>query len=86
MARKDGQPRFCVDYRGTINMNLIRETWPMANLEDNIDMARGAQFISVADVQSAYWQIPIHPGPCPDYSVCHHQREILLQPYAVWCV
>ena len=61
VARKDGQPRFCVDYRSTINKHLIRKTWPMANLEDNVDMVGGAQFISVADVQSACWQIPVHP-------------------------
>ena len=33
----------------------------MANLEDSIDMVGGAKFVSVADVQSAYWQIPVHP-------------------------
>lgn len=33
----------------------------MADMEDNIDMVGGAQFISVADVQRAYWQIPVHP-------------------------
>ena len=61
VARKDGHPRFCVDYRSTISTHLIRKTWPMANLEDNIGMVGGAKFISVADVQSAYWQIPVHP-------------------------
>ena len=60
VARKDGQPRFCVDYRTIINKHLIRKTWLMANL-DNIDMVGGAKCISVADVQSAYWQIPVHP-------------------------
>ena len=53
VARKDGQPRFCVNYRSTINKHLIRKTWPMANLEDNIDMVGGAKFIRVADVQSS---------------------------------
>ena len=42
VARKDGQPRFCVDYRSTINKHLIRKTLPTANLEDNIDMVGGA--------------------------------------------
>ena len=50
VARKYGQPRFCVDYRSTSNKHLIRETWPIANLEDNIDKVGGAKFISVADV------------------------------------
>ena len=61
VARKDGQPRFCVDYRCTINEHLIRKSWPTANLGDNIDTVGGAKFMSVADVQSAYWQIPVHP-------------------------
>ena len=61
VAHKDGQPRFCVDYWSTINKHLIRKTWPMASLEENVDMVGGAQFISVADVQSAYWQIHVHP-------------------------
>ena len=39
----------------------MRKTWPMANLEDNIDMVEGAKFISVPDVQSAYRQVPVHP-------------------------
>ena len=60
VARIDGQLQFCVGYRSTHNKHLIRKTWPMANLEDNIDMAGGAQFI-VVDVRSAYWQIPVHP-------------------------
>ena len=59
VARKDGQPRFCVDYRTTLNKLLIRKTWPMANMEANLDSVGSAQFISVADVQSAYWQIPV---------------------------
>ena len=61
VARKDGQPRFCVDCQRTLNKHFIRKTWPMANHEDNVDTVGGAQFISVADVQSAYWQIPVHP-------------------------
>ena len=61
VARKDGQPRFCVDYRSTLNKHLIPQTWPMANLEDIVDTVGGAQFIRVADVQSAYCQIPVDP-------------------------
>ena len=32
----DGIPRFCVDYRTTINKFLIRETWPMPDIESHI--------------------------------------------------
>ncbi|CAB1109534.1 unnamed protein product [Ectocarpus sp. CCAP 1310/34] len=30
-------------------------------MESNLDSVGSAKFISVADVQSAYWQIPVHP-------------------------
>ena len=59
VAKADGSPRFCVDYRTTINKLPVRETWPMPDIESHIDTVGGANFITVCDVQSAYWQIPI---------------------------
>ena len=61
VARKDGQPCFCVDYRRTLNKLLIRKPWPMATLERKLDSLGAARFISVADVATAFWQIPVHP-------------------------
>ena len=61
VAKADGSPRFCVDYRTTINKFLVRETWPMPDIESHIDTVGGDNFITVCDVQSAYWQIPIAP-------------------------
>ena len=54
VAKADGSPRFCVDYRTTINKFLVRETWPMSDIESHIDTVGGANFITVCDVQSAY--------------------------------
>ena len=59
VAKADGSPRFCVDYRTTINKFLVRETWPMPDIESHIDTVGGANFITVCDVQSVYWQIPV---------------------------
>ena len=56
VAIADGSPRFCVDYRTTTNKFLVRETWPMPDIESHIDAVGGANFITVCDVQSAYWQ------------------------------
>ena len=61
VAKADGLLRFCVDYRTTINKFLVRETWPMTDIESHIDTVGGANFITACDVQSAYWQIPILP-------------------------
>ena len=61
VARKDGQPRFCVDFWRTLNKLLIRKPWSMATLERNLNSLGTTRFISVADVASAYWQVPVHP-------------------------
>ena len=59
VAKSDGSPRLCVDYRSTINKSLVRKSWPMPDMEALIDTVAGAKFISVCDVQSAYHQIPV---------------------------
>ena len=59
VAKADGSPRFCVDYSTTIDKFLVREPWPMPGIESRIDTIGGTNFITVCDVQSAYWQIPI---------------------------
>ena len=55
VAKADGLPRLCVDYRTTIYKFLVRETWPMPDIEYHIVTVDGAKFITVYDVQSAYW-------------------------------
>ena len=57
VARADGSPCLCVDYRTTINKFFVRETWPMLDIESHIDTVGGAKFITACDVQNAYWQI-----------------------------
>ena len=64
VAKADGPSRFCVDYRNTINKSLVRETWRMSGIESHIDTVGGAKFITVCDVQRAYWQIPIAKEDC----------------------
>ena len=44
-----------MDHRvSTINKFLVRETWPMPNIEFHTDTVGCAKFITVCDVQSAY--------------------------------
>ena len=64
VAKADGTPRFCVDYRTTINEFLIRETWPMPDIESHIDTVGGGKFITEYNMQSASWHIPIAKKGC----------------------
>ena len=52
--KKNGSPRFCVDYR-----HALRTTWPIPNLESCLDDLGQALFISVADILSAFWRLPV---------------------------
>ena len=64
VAKADGSPRFSVDYRTTIDKFLVREIRPMPDIESHIDTIGGTKFITVCDVQSTYWQIPIAKKDC----------------------
>ena len=33
VAKSNGSPRFCVEYRHTLDRRIIRKSWPMPNLE-----------------------------------------------------
>ena len=64
VAKADGSPRFCVDYVTTFNKLLVRDTWPMPDIESHIDTVGDSKFIIVCDVRSAYWQILIAKKDC----------------------
>ena len=64
VAKAEGSPRFCANYRTTIKKFPVRETWPMPDIESHIDTVGGVNFITVCDVQSTYWQISIAQEDC----------------------
>ena len=64
VANAHGSPRFWVDYKTTIYKSLVRETWPIHDIESHIDTVGGAKSITVCDVQSAYWQPPTAKKDC----------------------
>ena len=59
VAKSGGTPRFCQDYRPTVNKNLIKNSLPMPNVESQLDTAGGVRYITVCDVQNVYHQIPV---------------------------
>lgn len=57
----------------------------MAILGHNVDMVGGAKFISVAHVQSVYWQIPVHPDrvEAAEFVSNHGQQCYKRMPFGV---
>ena len=58
VAKKNGSPRFCVDYRHTLNRHNVRKSWPLPNLDSCLDAVGGVKFISRADVLTRFGNYP----------------------------
>jgi transposase InsO family protein len=62
LAKKTGttEKRFCVDYR-KLNDITIKDAYPMPRIDDTLDKLSRAQWFSVLDMASGYWQILLDP-------------------------
>ena len=61
VRKKDGQLRFCVDYR-KLNQISKCEAFPLSNISDLLDSLTDAKLFSTLDLHSAYWKIPMDPS------------------------
>ena len=58
VKKKDGNIRFCVDYR-RLNQITLFDTEPMPNTEEVFARIHDKRFFSKLDLSKGYWQIPI---------------------------
>ncbi|KAI8485080.1 hypothetical protein Bbelb_371860 [Branchiostoma belcheri] len=61
VTKKDGTPRFCVDFR-KLNSVTVPDAHPLPRIDDTIDALAGSYYFSTLDMKSAYWQVPVHPA------------------------
>lgn len=58
VAKKDGQPRFCLDSR-KLNSITKRDAYSLPYVSEILDNLRDARYLSSIDLSKAFWQIPI---------------------------
>ena len=69
VRKKDGSIRLCVDYRA-LNKQTVKDAYPLPLPDEVQDHLVGSTIYSTLDLQSGYWQIPVHPTDCEKNAFC----------------
>jgi hypothetical protein len=60
VTKKDGSPRFCVDYR-KINDITITDAYPLPRIDELLEKYRTGKWFTSLDLASGYWQVEMDP-------------------------
>ena len=75
VRKKTGALRMCCDFRA-LNAKTVKDAYPLPRIDESMDALAGARYFSTLDLQSAYMQVPMHPGDAhkTPFGLCEHRR------------
>ena len=82
--KKDGDYRFCVDFR-RINSVTKKDAHPMPRIDEILDQLGGAGYFSTLDLASGYWQVPLREEDMEKtaFSVGADHYEFTVMPFGL---
>lgn len=82
--KKDGSFRVCVDYR-QLNRKIVRDCYPMKNIEDQVDKLKGAKVFTTLDLKNSFLHVPVEASSQKYTSFVTHsgQYEFLRSPFGL---
>jgi hypothetical protein len=60
LRKKNGELRFCMDYRKQNNVTR-KYCFPLPRIDDTLDTLAVANWFSTLDLKSGKWQVDVHP-------------------------
>ena len=58
VTKKDGEVRFCIDYR-RLNSLTVKDSYPLPIIQDTLGALGGCKYFCTMDLASGFWQIPV---------------------------
>ena len=62
--RKDGKPRFCIDF-WKLNSVTRRDAYPLPQVNATLDKLRGDRYLSTIYLKNGYWHVSLAEGSKP---------------------
>ena len=82
--QKDGDYRFCVDFR-RVNSVTKKDAHPIPRIDEILDRLGGATYFSTLDLASGYWQVPLKEEDREKtaFSVGPNHYEFTVMPFGL---